>query len=79
MTMETAQGKIITPPNTLKSKVGSGGLSKEVLEKAETVLKENTTDFRPSAQMYLDSILATLKTLRSRRSSANNGTSATSA
>ena len=43
----------IAPPNNLKNKVGSGGISVDILEKAETILTENTVDFIPMAQKFL--------------------------
>ena len=45
--------EFITPPNILKSKVGSGGLSESILDKAQKLLEENTQDFRPLGEMYL--------------------------
>lgn len=48
--------EIITPPNVLKQKVGSGGLSPNILKKAQSLLEENTADFKPMAEMYLQSL-----------------------
>ena len=45
------------PPNTLKAKVGSGGISEEILDKAEMLLANNTVDFMPLADMYLNSLM----------------------
>ncbi len=45
--------KFITPPNVLKAKVGYGGLSDAVLERAQNVLENNTEDFRPLGELYL--------------------------
>jgi len=47
----------IKPPNTLKAKVGSGGLSEEILEKAQKLLENNAVDFQPLAEMYLVSLM----------------------
>jgi hypothetical protein len=49
--------EFIKPPNTLKQKVGSGGLSEEILEKAQMLLETNTVDFLPLAEMYLNSFM----------------------
>lgn len=49
--------EFIVPPNTLKQKVGSGGLSNEILEKAQKLLENNTVDFQPLAEMYLGSLM----------------------
>lgn len=51
------QAEYIQPPNTLKAKVGSGGLSEEILEKAQALLENNAVDFQPLAEMYLGSMM----------------------
>lgn len=51
----TAQ--FIKPPNMLKTKVGGGGLSEEILTKAQDLLENNTVDFQPLAEMYLASLM----------------------
>lgn len=51
------KAEFIKPPNLLKAKVGSGGLSEEILNKAQALLENNTTDFRPLGEMYLDAML----------------------
>ncbi len=51
------KAEFIKPTNTLKQKVGSGGLSDEILNKAQKLLEENTLDFEPLANMYLASLL----------------------
>ncbi len=50
------KAEFIMPPNTLKAKVGSGGLAEEILSKAELLLEKNTADFLPLADMYLNSL-----------------------
>lgn len=50
------KAEFINPPNILKSKVGSGGLSDEIIKRAQILLEENTTDFKPLAAMYLTSM-----------------------
>ncbi|MCB1652316.1 MAG: hypothetical protein KDI46_09710 [Alphaproteobacteria bacterium] len=50
------KAEFIKPPNTLKQKVGEGGLSEEILNKAQKLLEENTIDFEPLADMYLDAL-----------------------
>ena len=44
-------------PNTLKAKVGSGGLSEDILNKAQALLENNTVDFQPLAEMYLTALM----------------------
>lgn len=51
------KAEFITPPNELKVKVGSGGLSEDILEKAQALLENNTVDFLPLAEMYLESLM----------------------
>ena len=48
--------KFITPPNRLKSKVGSGGLPKEMIEKGQHVIKTTRMDLLPYARKYLTAI-----------------------
>jgi hypothetical protein len=50
------KAEFIMPPNTLKAKVGSGGLSDEILTKAQSLLENNAVDFMPLADMYLGSL-----------------------
>ena len=49
--------EFIKPPNMLKTKVGSGGLSDDILNKAENLLENNTVDFQPLAEMYLAGLI----------------------
>jgi hypothetical protein len=50
------RAEFIKVPNVLKAKVGNGGLSEEILNKAQKLLEENSHDFEPLASMYLDSL-----------------------
>jgi hypothetical protein len=51
------KAEFIRPPNLLKAKVGSGGLSAEILDKAQALLEDNVIDFRPLADLYLASLM----------------------
>lgn len=51
------RAEFINPPNTIKAKVGSGGLSEEILQKAQLLLENNTVDFQPLAEMYLGTMM----------------------
>ncbi|MCB9991834.1 MAG: hypothetical protein H6867_10805 [Rhodospirillales bacterium] len=51
------KAEYIKPPNTLKAKVGSGGLSEQILQKAQALLENNSVDFQPLAEMYLSSLM----------------------
>lgn len=50
------KAEFIKPPNILKAKVGSGGLSDDILDKAQKLLAENTVDFQPLGEMYLEGL-----------------------
>ena len=50
------RAEFIKVPNMLKLKVGSGGLSEEILDKAQKLLEENTQDFAPLGELYLESL-----------------------
>jgi len=43
----------IMPPNTLKRKMGSGGIDEKALAKAQSNLENNNIDFRPIAFRWL--------------------------
>lgn len=58
------KAEFIKPPNTLKAKVGGGGLAEDILNKAEKLLEENTVDFVPLGEMYLDSLARGLQEAR---------------
>ncbi len=45
--------KFITPPNLIKAKVGIGGLSDAVIDRAQKLLENHTEDFRPLGEIYL--------------------------
>lgn len=51
------KAEFINPPNTLKQKVGSGGISEEILTKAQELLENNTVDFLPLGEMYLNTLM----------------------
>ena len=48
--------KLITPPNFLKQKVGSGGLPEEVLNKAQHIIEQSGDDFAPYAKRFIEFI-----------------------
>lgn len=51
------KAEFIKPLNTLKQKVGNGGLSDDILQKAQALLENNAVDFLPLAEMYLNSLM----------------------
>ena len=56
------KAEYVRPPNTLKAKVGSGGLSDQILEKAQALLENNSVNFQPLAEMYLASLMRGIET-----------------
>lgn len=60
------------PPNLLKVKVGNGGLSEEILNKAQALLENNSVDFRPLGEMYLDALSKGIEQARTPPSNMDN-------
>jgi hypothetical protein len=58
------KARVFTPANTIKQKVGAGGLDAATLSRAEDVLKNNTIDFKPIAKGLLDELDAAVETAR---------------
>ena len=52
-----SKAEFVRPPNTLKAKVGSGGLADDILDKAQKLLENNSVDFLPLAEIYLANLL----------------------
>ena len=63
------KAEFIHPPNVIKDKVGSGGVSDDILEKAQALLENNTVDFEPLAEMYLDGLMKGIETSKDSASS----------
>lgn len=55
---------VIKPPNVLKAKVGSGGLSENILDKAQKMIENNTVDFIPLAEMYLEALSKSIDAIK---------------
>lgn len=58
------KAEFIRPPNTLKAKVGSGGLQETILKKAQALLESNSVDFTPLGEIYLSSLQAGIDSAR---------------
>lgn len=58
------KAEFIRPPNMLKAKVGSGGLSTDILEKAQALLENNAVDFLPLAEIYLVNLMSGIEQAR---------------
>lgn len=54
------KAEVITPPNLLKQKVGSGGIHPKNLSKAKDFLENNTIDFKPLATKLLQGLHETI-------------------
>lgn len=50
------KAKFYEPPNTLKKKVGDGGISEISLKRAQEIINENNADFHAIAQPFLAEI-----------------------
>ena len=58
------KAEFITPPNVLKHKIGSGGLEPATLVKAQELLANNTTDFKPLARELLADLETSIQDTR---------------
>lgn len=58
------KAEFFNPPNDLKNKIGNGGLSEDILSKAQALLENNTIEFGPLGEMYLDSIMKGIEQAR---------------
>ncbi len=59
------KAEIVRPPNMLKAKVGSGGISEAILDKAQAFLENNVVDFHPLAEMYLQTLMKAIEAAQS--------------
>jgi len=50
--------KFIKAPNLIKAKVGIGGLSDAIIDRAQKLLESQTEDFRPLGEIYLKQMKA---------------------
>lgn len=55
------KAEFIKPLHTLRSKVGYGGLSEDILDKAQSLLENTAVDFQPVADMYLGAMLRAIE------------------
>ena len=53
--------QFIMPPNMMKAKVGSGGLSDAIINRAQQIIERHTEDFMPLAKTYLDQMMEAIK------------------
>lgn len=57
MARKKKKAQFIMPPNILKAKVGSGGLSPEILARAQKIFEDYTRDFEPVGEIYMQALL----------------------
>ncbi|MGH1455330.1 MAG: hypothetical protein ACRBDI_00980 [Alphaproteobacteria bacterium] len=62
----------ITPPNIIKAKVGDGGLSESILDRAQALLETHATDFKPLADTYLNQMKEGIAKVRSKKEQTDN-------
>lgn len=62
------KAEIINPPNRIKQKVGHGGITDEILNKAQDLLESVSVDFPAMAEMHLDSLSSAISYIRQVRS-----------
>ncbi len=48
--------ELISPPNVLKDKAGTGGINESTLTKAQSLLQSNTVDFCPLGSALIDAM-----------------------
>ncbi len=66
------KAEFIVPPNILKEKVGSGGLTDDIIEKAQSLLETHAVEFQPLADIYLDKMQANLAKAQSPQSAISD-------
>jgi hypothetical protein len=66
------KAEFFTPPNVLKTRVGTGGLNEEILNKAQALLEQNSVDFRPLGEMYLQAMQRGIDQARDNPSEADH-------
>src|SRR3954462_15919322 len=58
------KARIITPPNVIKMKIGSGGIGPAIVSKAERGIEDNTVDFRPICDALLKTLTQAIEKAR---------------
>lgn len=62
---QSSVAQLINPPQRLKEKLGSGGLDKSIIAKAQQQLESNTVDFKPIGAHLLGMLDKTLQDIHS--------------
>jgi hypothetical protein len=58
------RAELISPPNRLKSVVGSGGIDPRLISKAQELLTDNKVDFSPDALVLIDELNTAIQQAR---------------
>src|SRR6056297_3484749 len=66
------KAEFITPPNILRSKIGTGGLSRETLNKAQSLIDHADQEFAPFAAEHLDELKAQVQVILKNKHSIPN-------
>lgn len=66
------KAEFFMPKNALKEQVGTGGLSDEVLMRAQRIFDNHTEDFRPLAEVYLDNIKESMDEAKKAKDDSNS-------
>jgi len=69
---KTGKARFFNPPNILKQKVGSGGLPKHIIQKAQEIIDRNNTDFRLVADPYLAQLTGAMQSLAKANNNMSN-------
>jgi len=62
---QSSLAQLIVPPRKLKEKVGSGGLDKSIIVRAQHLLESNTIDFKPIGSHLLRALDQAIQDVRS--------------
>ena len=66
------RAEFIRPPHPLKAKVGSGGLSEDIITKAQKLLESAAADFTPLANAHLDDLTKAMEAARQNTDAEKN-------
>lgn len=61
------RAEFVSPPNTLKMKVGTGGLDEKILIQAQKLIDDSGIDFIPQGQRYLAALHEALRMAETQR------------
>ena len=65
------EAQYINPPNILREKVGVGGLHADILKKAQSLIDNNSFDYRPHGEIALETLLHAITNARATENRAD--------